>query len=114
MGSAVVKRTMTKMYDAQWFLDHLAAIPARLWCVDKFTDDAGRHCAIGHIDEYGDSSTAEKLRKLGVTGDDCCGGFNGGTADMADVNNGNHPRYQQKTPRARTLARLRDAIREGL
>lgn len=59
-----------KIYDIDYFIDKFKYIPDDLWCIEKFTDDRERHCALGHCDIYyknglailGDES--EALQKL--------------------------------------------------
>ena len=109
-------------YDVNYFIKKFEAIPEGKWLV-RSQGNNGNHCAVGHCknvmgqygnsgmmieDQFSYSPEAVALAKLfydakivGVTFDYL--GWN-----VADVNNGDHPDYQQPTPKQRILAALYD------
>lgn len=98
-------------YDAQYFIEKFEAIPDELWCIGHSThpDNAESHCALGHcgtrkgiaLNMFED---ARALWNMFLTDDN----------DIASINDGTDERYQQRTPKERILAALRDAKEAGL
>lgn len=80
-------------YDKAYFLQKFTAIPEEQWIEGKFTDELGRHCALG----FCDMATREDV--------DLCELFDW---HVSKINDGNHTGYQQPTPRQRILAALHD------
>ena len=78
-------------YDVYYFIRFFAAIPEERWCVGYLDDGDGRHCAIGHCPNESTRFLWEEYKLC-----------------LAAVNDGEHPRYQQSTPKRRVLAALRD------
>lgn len=87
-------------YDKAHFLARFEAIPDKLWCVRLITrrKEGSRdvqHCAIGHLIKQG-YLTPESTALITLV------------STVGTINDGEDPRYQQPTPRARVLAALRD------
>lgn len=121
-------------YDLNYFLKKFAAIPDHKWTTGTFQFE-GQKCAMGHClpDDY-----IEKINNAGVvyelhrttpkclykpTAEECKTVLkelyelaklidpqspNNGTEQIILINNGYHPNYKQKTPKARILAALHD------
>lgn len=114
-------------YDVNFFIDYFTAIPGKQWCVRSFCDPAGKRCAVGHFLRHEvpnharlwefklcENTTAALLddtkQKLTALAD--LFAVNGdrlkAQRTVYDINNGDHPDYRQRTPRARILAALYD------
>lgn len=88
--------------DKAYFIAKLAAIPDKLWCSGSLVDDVGRCCVLGHCGRSGaNSPEGHALEKLFPS-------RYYGKLLVARINDGEDPRYQQRTPKARILAALRD------
>lgn len=94
---------MSTTYDKAYFIAKFEAIPEDKWCVNTFTDGDGRCCAQGHC---GDRSHIVAPPECMALKSLLFGEFDGTV--VSAVNDGNDPRYQQPTPKARILAALRD------
>lgn len=103
-------------YDKAYFIAKFEAIPDAAWTTHEFLSvDKSKRCALGHCgdDEWWldpwinfPGEVKALLRLFFPT-------FNPFRADEAmigieQINNGEHPRYPQPTPKARILAALRD------
>lgn len=86
-------------YDKAYFIAKFEAIPDEQWCVGVSYDKQERRCASGHCSVLGGEFNA--LNRLFPTV-----GFR--KILPAVINDGEDPRYQQPTPKARILAALRD------
>lgn len=99
----------TGTYDVNWFIKKFEAIPEDKWVVGVF-QEGDKCCAQGHC---------------GMNENNCWPIWNGERPDhegyalyrffpdeymlnVAGINNGQHPDYQQSTPKARILAALYD------
>ena len=99
------------IYDVDYFLKKFEAIPDDLWLIGTFqrTDEAGviRRCALGHCGGDGDGKYPEMtneyiaLKRIFTYAD-----FLGKAFYVTTINDGNDPRFQQPTPKARVLAAL--------
>lgn len=85
---------MTKHY----FIDKFTAIPDDQWTIERFTDDQGRHCALGFC---GAPTRTEEYQCLSQM-------FVDAGVYISFINDGKDSRYQQHTPKARVLAALND------
>lgn len=123
--------TIPQVYDLAFFRSFFASKPESTWCVNQLRDGQGRYCANGHTASSGQwgpfamTPTAMTralialLRPLGVgvppINTLCTNGewrecsVEDVTASAA-INNGQHPRYQQPSPRARVLKAIDDLI----
>lgn len=92
-------------YDKAYFIAKFEAIPDGKWCTRTQVDDDGRCCALGHCSRSLGAMSKEghALAMLFEPTRD-----EGGKLVVARINDGEAPRYQQTTPRARVLAALRD------
>jgi len=97
---------MTPYYNAQFFIDKFDNIPEENWLMGKYSDGAGKKCALGHCGVIhgwlDDSQAAALVFVLATQG-----------ANPVDVNDGHDVRYTQATPKQRILAALRDAQKGG-
>lgn len=110
-------------YDVDYFIEFFSARPANQWAVRTFCDARNRRCAVGHCvtrelpgyhawDAFRASGlklaeeTRDRLMVLAqlFNHDD----YKEGERMIQRINNGDDPRYKQKTPRARILAALHD------
>lgn len=106
------------MYTVDYFIDKFSAIPEDKWAIYTQHDGKGRHCALGwcrykhqlnngeYRRDYDWSEEQEALMRLFIKAglNTICGGETLG--DVAYVNNGTHPKFQQPTPKKRILAAL--------
>ena len=94
-------------YDYDYFINKFNNIPDDQWTTDRFTNEAGQHCAYGHCgaNRLGagvfDTEEASALYKLDIK------------HDLGFVNDGKHKHYQQPTPRERVVAYLTN-LKQGL
>ena len=90
--------TKTK-YTVKYFINKFKAIPAKNWGVGQYSSGA-RSCALGHCGE-GAKETRESiaLKKFFESGE-----------ELTDINDGTSPFYQQRGPKARILAALKDRL----
>ena len=86
-------------------INYLKTIPDEKWIVEKVRDENSRGCVMSHIFDYGEK-------------------YNYGGSDMWDlfeecfattfmiypVNDGENPKYKQKTPKARCLKYLNNML----
>ncbi len=87
-----------QVYDVDYFIRKFEAIPEEQWCTRQYTDDEGRHCALGWCRGFdGEYGYAEEVALERIA-----------PFFVPDVNDGNDVRYQQPTPKQRVLAALRD------
>lgn len=96
-------------YTVDYFIKKFEAIPDNRWCVGELMNKAGQCCAYGHcgMREYDtEAPEADALMKVErkLPSEPTC---------FASINNGEHPAYQQETPRLRILAALRDIKAKG-
>lgn len=89
--------------DCQSLEDYIAffrAIPEERWCEGTWKDNQGRKCAEGWLGCSAQCPyTASDSRLTLLLGE-----------SLAVVNDGEHPDYQQPTPKARALAYLEDVL----
>lgn len=117
---------MKKEFTVQHFRDKFSAIPENKWCVGTQDNGKGQHCAIGLLHpEHG--GMANNVKKFDPTGEISALEnlfFNAGILyepfpyfrlgdNIAAVNNGNHSKFKQDTPKQRILAAL-DYVEEQL
>ncbi len=104
----------TKRFTLTGLRAYLASKPAKTWTTGIRHDSKGRCCVLGHLenlidvpqfalDTYDSSPVLAPFEKL--TARYPRAGFG-----LAEINNGDDPCYQQKTPRARVLAAIDDLI----
>ena len=76
------------------------SIPDEQWTTGQYGKEKGPNCFIGHL-FYKQRCWPKPsvLMMCGFKSQD----------EAVDINDGNHPRYQQPTPKARILAALHDA-----
>jgi hypothetical protein len=107
------------MYTTTYFIEKFSAIAEERWTVRTQQDDYGRRCAFGHcmsqdeirhgrhIESYGhETDEGEALSILFLNA-----GIRHASAHCSGVtavNNGEHPKYRQHTPKERILAALYD------
>lgn len=90
------------MYTIDYFIDKFQNIPENKWCIDRYENSSGQKCAQGHcVNDIQDLS--EVIALIDLFGIDKCGAVN-----IALINNGKDPRYQQDHPKQRVLAALYD------
>ena len=98
------------------FIKKYEGIQESEWCEGQFENPSGQRCASGWC-----QNRANGRRKSGTIGREEMALyeiFNQGTPIsfsnnmVFKINDGCHPRFQQKTPRARILAALRD-VKDG-
>lgn len=99
------------------FRSYLLAIPDDQWCSGVYANDDGQRCAQGHVCHR--SSEIDEMGYPVLKGSDAILALrelfqplsqNAFLQTVGQVNNGDHPSYQQPTPRARILAALDDLI----
>jgi len=94
-------------YDIHYFIAKFEAIPDNKWCVEKFTDEKGRCCALGHCGVRGSNTMfcistkqGEALKKILPDG-------------VTSINDGVFKgEFKGKTPKARILEALRRKLKE--
>lgn len=107
---------------AQQCLELVENIPSNQWTSHIFSDNKNKCCLHGHItrltskdpNNYNDTNCSDwgaynissKLRNS-------CDLFSGGQFSSAGVNNGIANKYQQKTPKGRSIRLLKDMILAG-
>lgn len=94
-------------YTVDYFIKKFQAIPEELWCIEERNNRLGQRCAHGHCSDAGGYGLTEEelgLKAIAIANPDIMDGAEG----FAYINNGIHPRYQQRTPKQRTLAALYD------
>ena len=92
-----------ELFDVDFFLRYLGAIPENQWCAHLYDNDQGQHCALGHcgarirrgVADYGLMADAlhvliHKHHRVGV----------------AWINDRRSPSFPQPTPNQRILAAL--------
>lgn len=88
--------------NVDYFIKKFEAIPDALWCTGFYIQNE-RRCATGHCGYYGTAGMIipkeahafwDLFKKLEII--------------PSRVNDGEHPDYQQPTPKARILTALRD------
>jgi hypothetical protein len=85
-------------FDIKELIAYMEATPEESWCVDLCrTDDRAQHCVLSHV-----------LNFAGVDGLDFFEERWATMSMMFPVNDGQHEKYQQPTPKARCLAYLAD------
>ena len=82
-------------------ISYLESTPEDTWCVDVVKTGDGKNCLFGHLFDMGGSSLMDTFEDLFST-----------TYMVYGVNDGQHPNYQQPTPKQRCLAYLKD-LRDG-
>jgi hypothetical protein len=91
--------TMNAMYNRDYFIAKFEAIPAIKWTTGVMTNERGQHCVLGHCGEQdrqlNQTPESEALNELLDW-------------DAHTINDGRDRRYQQRTPKKRILAALRD------
>ncbi len=114
--------TAQPIYDLAFFRSFFAE--KTNWCVQSLADDNGNCCALGHTTARGNSVVPTDMSIFLcrafvplVNKDHWLGGLLGSTwgngnafCTIADINNGEDPRYKQYTPQARILAAIDDLI----
>lgn len=109
-------------FTVQYFIKKFKAIPSKQIIARRQNDGNGGRCAVGwcgHNEYFNNpeviksTSSSDECKALeillhnagieSVTVEGLRNGWN-----IADVNNGDHPKYQQRTPKARILAALAD------
>lgn len=108
------------IYDVDYFINKFEAIPENMWLIGAQGYNRIEHCALGHCKSndgyYGNSYPSNSIEAKTLeylffnAGIYSClmtksnrNGWN-----IADVNNGDNPNYQQPTPKQRILAALYD------
>ncbi len=93
----------TQKFDVDYFIKKFRAIPEAKWCTQLLRNhDDTQRCALGHCLTLPDSyfsSECGALQELFSETLDTFPGF---------VNDGDHSRYQQLSPKKRILAALKD------
>lgn len=86
-------------YTVDYFIRKFNRIPNRLWTTGRFKSSNGKKCVLGHCGMYSTlrrTEIAMNLNSLFYKK-----GF------VTDINDGAHPFFRQKRPKARILAALR-------
>ncbi len=106
----------TKRYTLPALRAYLASKPARKWN-DHIQHENGTCCVIGHLEDYAGLSDGSLWDHHSPLANRLLKPFarlrehEDSIADrIAQINNGDDPRYQQKTPRARVLKAIDDLI----
>ncbi len=117
---------MKKEFTVQHFRDKFSAIPENKWCVGRQDNGKGQHCAVGLLhpehagvanmgfiyDPTGEISALENLFfNAGIVFEPFPSWRDGN--NIAAVNNRNHSKFKQDTPKQRILAAL-DYVEEQL
>lgn len=81
------------------FIEFFSGIPEEQWCCESFKNPDGRCCAAGHLgeDAFTETKNGSNLERL-----------MGDWGTVWSINDGDHPDFQQPTPRARILAALNE------
>jgi hypothetical protein len=102
---------METIMDVNYFIKKFEAIPENMIISFTVNDYLGNHCAIGWLGS-GNSKTnieVKQLAELLLTGTRFVKPEDYDISwIIADINNGDHPDYQQPTPKQRILAALYD------
>ena len=87
-------------YDVDYFINKFSAIPEEKWVINNaHSKDGKKHCAYGHCGANGAAELeGQALAAIAEKND----------IQIADINDGDDPKYQQKTPKQRILAALYD------
>lgn len=105
---------------AQEALRLLSAVPKNKWITNNFTNKEDKCCAIGHYvrltsnnpNDYSLSNctdTPSSMSELRIISEQYLVDYT-----IATVNNRQINRYQQKTPKDRVIACLKDMVKAGL
>lgn len=89
----------SELRTAEDFKRFFEGIPDEKWCTQVYIDDNGRCCAMGHLGP--NTLRAQVVRDLFE---------NILVTNAATVNDGDHPDFQQPTPKQRILAALDEII----
>lgn len=108
------------VYNSEYFRQKFESIPENNWIIGALSDNRGRCCAQGHcminIGQHEGSAWVDERFIPGTESHALVEVFGGkakmGGFTIAIVNNGNHPDYQQSTPKQRVLAALDDIQRQ--
>lgn len=91
-------------------LELITPIPEENWCIYHYTNNTDKCCMYGHIqrikrfngdydfNNFEDVELSDKIRNVGLRHG----------IRFVDVNDGDHPKYQQETPKQRVVAALND------
>lgn len=102
-----MKDEVIKLMDLDAIIPYLEKTTEESWCIDVCRTKEGRNCMLGHLHEYGGgdegfgSDVCELFEEMYAT-----------TYMFFPVNDGQHPDYQQDTPKERCIAYLK-AIQSG-
>lgn len=97
-----------ELHSAAWFIEFFSAIPDDKWCVRDTGEPGTPRCALGHaFGSVRHNKRSQDLVALFETVDTNC-------LALVRVNNGDHPDYQQPTPKLRILAALHDIAAKQL
>lgn len=99
---------MTKRYDVNYFIEKFSKIPASKWTTYTFENYAGQCCALGHCGfqrniSGGKNKTTEGISLINL--------INKIGLNVVTINDGD-TKYQQRSPKARILAALRDVKKQ--
>lgn len=117
---------MNNQYDVDYFIKFFQNIPANCWTVRTFCGEDGRRCAVGHFlrQEVPNGRVLHDFFEQGMpllpdTKEKLCALVrllyptdtitHEAQQTVYKINNGDHPDYKQRSPRARILAALHDA-----
>lgn len=88
-----------KKYNKKYFIKKFSAIPDKKWRDDGlFGNSNTRACALGHCRRNGEYKALLYLFPL----------YKSDNTNITIINDGESPKYQQSTPKARVLVALND------
>lgn len=90
-------------YIIDYFINKFESIPDENWCTSTVKNEQGQMCVLGHCGILNNVYPAKDVILLIdlLSNKDS-------TLDVTRINDGDHEKYQQLTPKARILAVLKD------
>lgn len=99
-------------YDVDYFIRKFEAIPEDMWLIRSLGHYGGPRCALGHCigqeSPFSFKKDSESVSLTIVFQDERIRYLLKNNRSIASINNGEHPNYQQSTPKQRILAALYD------
>jgi len=103
----MIAKSMTyDTFSPEGLLRYLEATTEESWCTDVVKDKGGRSCFFGHVFDWGGGDE----NRNGSRAMDIFEACFATTYMIYPVNDGQHPKYQQKTPKQRCLAYFKDLL----
>lgn len=96
------------MYTLDYFIEKFEAIPEDEWCTQLYVNENNQCCALGHCGVTFEKGSVEGITLNTLSIKALNSPNTGNYMSIINVNDGEHPKYQQDTPKQRVLAFLKD------